>query len=171
MLRAPSQVRDYDEFVSIDPAFRQPPKAPGEKATDEERAQYKEARADYDAKLTASRDTGDWSPLRIEGQTPTKFVMGQVDRNVWRALMDRAMLPVDSARYVGQVMMNALLFRLACKHIADYDKFERLPDANWDHWTMAPASLVTKLDEIDPAIVGELGSAVFRRLQGVSGKS
>jgi hypothetical protein len=171
MIRPPSQVRDYDEFVSIDPAFRQAPTPPGEKATDEERAQYKEARADYDAKLTAARDTGEWKPLAIEGQTPTKFVMRQVDRNVWRALMDRAMLPVDSARHIGQVMMNALLFRLAVTHVTDFDKFERRPDRNWDDWVMAPAALVTQLDEIDPAIVGELGGAVFRRLQGVSGKS
>jgi hypothetical protein len=171
MIRPPSQQRDYETYVSIDPAFRQPPPAPGDTATDEERAQYKEARADYDAKLTAAKETGDWKPLLIEGQTPTKFVLGQVDRNVWRSLMDRAMLPVDSARYVGQVAMNALLFRLAIRDVVGFDKFERLPDANWDHWTMAPPSLVTTLDEISTAIVGEIGSAVFRRLQGISGKS
>jgi hypothetical protein len=165
--RLPSAQKPDDAHVSIDPAFRQPPADPGEKATDEERAQYKEARADYDAKLTAARDTGDWKPLLIEGQTPTKFVLKKVDRNVWRALMDRAMLPVDSARYIGQVMMNALLFRLAVVSISDFDKFDRAPDPQWDGWEMADAKLVTQLDEISTAIVGEVGGAVFRRLQGV----
>ncbi len=171
MIRPPSAVRDFDAFFSGDSAFTQPPADPPDDASDDAKKAHKEAVEGYIAKLRAARETGDWKPLLIEGQTPTKFVLRQVDRNIWREIMDRAVLPGDSPRHIGQVTLNALLFRLACISIAGWDKFERLPDAKWDLWSMAPASLVTQLDEIDPRIVGEIGSLVFERLRGVSGKS
>jgi hypothetical protein len=162
MIRSPSVVRDWDAFFSGDPAFTQPPKSEGE-PTDAD----KEAAESYIAALKAARETGDWKPLLVDGQTPTKFVMRQVDRNIWRAIMDRAVLPGDSPRHIGQVSLNALLFRLSIKEVVGWDKFDRQSDPNWDFWTMAPASLVTQLDEIDPRIVGEIGSLVFERLRGV----
>ncbi len=166
MIRPPSAQRDWDAFFSGDSAFVQPPTL-DDPPTDEQ----KSALEQYAAKLTTARETGDWKPLLIEGQAPTKFVMRQVDRNVWRSIMDRAVLPGDSPRHIGQVSLNALLFRLACVSVVGWDKFERQPDPSWEFWAMAPAKLVTDLDEIDPRIVGEIGSLVFERLRGVSGKS
>lgn len=162
MIRPPSQARDYDLFFSGDPAFRQPQRL-GVDATDEQRAELEQ----YLATLRAAKETGSWSSLLIEGQVPTKFVCQQVDRNVWRSLTDRAILPVDSPRHIGQVALHALLFRLAIKEVVGWPRFGREPDPTWDGWTMAPASLVTQLDEIDPRIVGEIGSDVFARLRGV----
>lgn len=160
--RPPTLQRDFDLCFSGDPAFKQPPKLVGD-PTDELRAEIEQ----YVTRLRVAKETGNWSELLIEGQLPTRFVCRQVDRNVWRSIMDRVILPGDSPRHIGQVTMNALLFRLAVKEITGWDKFERLPDANWDNWIMAPASLVTMLDEIDPRIVGEIGGDVFAKLRGV----
>ena len=169
-LRPPSVQRSYDDYVSIDPAFVQAPTVPAESATDAERALYKEESERYVAKLKAAKQTGDWTPLRIEGQTPTKFVLGQVDRNIWRALMDRALLSEESPRRIGQVTLYALLFRLALRSVEGFGdvKVERRPDPNWESWEMAQASLVTTFDELDPRIVGEIGGGIFQRLQTVS---
>lgn len=144
-----------------------PPVSPGDTATDEEREAFKQAVEEYVTKIRSARDTGDWTKVIIEGQVPTKFTLEQVDRNVWRELMDRAILPADSPRHIGQVTLNSLLFRLAVRAISGFDKFERLPDPRWDNWTMAPAALVSQLDSIDESIVGEIGAEVFRRLQGI----
>lgn len=159
IIRPPSQQRQWDTHVSIDPAFKQAP--PKDSET------YADDLAAYAVLLANARDSGDWSKLAIEGQSPTKFVLGQVDRNIWRAIMDRAVLPGDSPRHIGQVTLYALLFRLSIKSIVGWDKIERSPDFAWDGWVMAPADLVTTLDEIDPRIVGELGLEVFGRLRGV----
>lgn len=167
--RLPSAQKQYDDYCSLDPAFIQPPSPPAEGASDSERESFKAAAEEYLAKLTAAKETGDWSALRIDGQTPTKFVLGQVDRNVWRAIMDRAVLPGDSPRSIGQITLHSLLFRLALKSIVGLGdvKVERAPDHNWEGWVMAQADIVTQLDEIDPRIVGEIGAGVFKRLQGI----
>ena len=168
MIRPPSSQRSWDAFTTADPAIIQPPERPGDDASEADRVAHIEAASAWASKIKSARDTGDWSPIVLEGQQPTKFTLGHVDRNVWRTIQDRATLPADNPRHIGQVVLFALLFRLSVRAIAGWDKFERLPDAAWDNWTMAPADLVNKLDEINPAIVGELGMEVFKRLAGVS---
>lgn len=167
MISPPSQQRDYDAFFSGDPAFVQPPSLPSGEVSEAAQKAYEDDLAQYLVKLKAAQETGDWKPLLLDGQSATKFVLRQVDRNVWRAIMDRAVLPGDSPRHIGQVILNALLFRLAIKEIVGWDKIERQRDPAWDNWVMAPASLITHLDEIDPRIVGEIGALVFDRLRGV----
>lgn len=169
--RLPSNQKQYDDYCSLDPAFVPAPVAPGDTASTDEIEAFKSAAAEYLAKLKAARKTGDWSALLAPGQTigsATKFVLGHVDRNVWRAVMDRAILHGDSPRHIGQTVLPSLLFRLAIKSIVGLGevKVERLPDPQWDGWVMAQASIVTTLDEIDPRIVGEIGMGVFQRLQG-----
>jgi hypothetical protein len=168
MIRPPSLAKPFDLFVTCDPAIIRAPSRPAENCTPEEVEAYKTALAEYATKIRNARETGDWQPVVVEGQVPTKFVMGQVDRNVWRAVMDRAVLPGDSPRHIGQITLNALLFRLAVRNVVGLDAFSRSADSHWDGWVMAPASLVTQLDEIDPSIVGEIGAEIFRRLQTVS---
>ena len=160
MIRTPSAVRDYDAYFSGDSAFEQPP-------TPAEGDEYNA----YQAKLTAARETGDWSPLLIAGQVPTKFVLGQVDRTTWRAVTDRAILPADNPRHIGPISMPAIVFRLAVKSIVGMDAFKRQRDERWDGWIMAPASVVDQLDDIDLRIVNEISDQVFSRLRGVSPKS
>ena len=166
--RPPSNQRQYDTYSSLDPAFIQAPPVPGENATDDE----KRAAEDYLAKLKAAKQTGDWSPMLAPGKTladATKFVLGQVDRNVWRAIMDRAgQLPPDSPRFIGFSTLQSLLFRLALKSVVGFGdvKVERLPDPQWDNWTMAQSSIVTMFDELNPLIVGEIGIGILNRLKG-----
>jgi hypothetical protein len=166
MIRPPSLQRSWDAFVTSDSAIIPAPKR-DDAASDEE---HKTALEAWIAKIRAARETADWKPVIVEGQSPTKFVMGQVDRNIWRSVMDRAVLSPDSPRHIGQIALNALLFRLSVREVPEFKKFERTPDASWDMWVMAPASLVNELDEVDPSIVGELGSEVLRRLQGIDSK-
>ncbi len=168
-LRPPSSQKQYDDYASIDTAFRQPPSAPADDCTADQRKQYDEALADYTAKLQAAKDTGDWSALRVEGQTPTKFVLGQIDRNIWRAILDRATLPNSNPRWIGSATLLNILFRLALKSIVGWDiKVERRSDPDWEDWEMAQPELVTMLDEIRPSIVSEIGGGVYKRLQSIS---
>lgn len=165
MIRPPSLVRHWDSYFPGDPALKQPPSPPADDASEADRDEYKAQLEAYVTTLRACRDTSDWAPLRIEGREPTKFVMGQVDRNIWRELIDRGTLPTASPLRVGTVMLYALLFRLSVRQIVGWPKFDREPDPAWNGWTMAPASLVNDLDEIDPRIVGDLGAEVFERLK------
>jgi hypothetical protein len=164
--RPPSAQRPYETYYSGDPAFVQPPKAPADDASDEAKKEYTDALEQHGAKVKSARDTGNWQALIVEGQSPTKFVMAQVDRGVWRELADRMILPPDSHRRVGIVTLRALAFRLAIKSIGGWDKFERLPDPSWDNWTMAPEDIVAELDAIDAGIVNEIGTDVLERLRG-----
>lgn len=168
VIRPPSLVRQWDAYVSIDPAFVQAPKPPADGEPTED---YQRELDEYLAKLKAARETGNWSALRVPGTAePTKFVMGQVDRNAYRALVDRCHLPADSARRVGDVLLFPILMRLALKSVVGLGdvKIERSPDPNWDNWMMAQPEIVTLLDEINPSIVVELGMGVAARLAGLT---
>lgn len=167
MIRPPSAQRPWDTFYSLDSAIIQPPAIPDGELTEEQQAEIKAAIADYRAKIKVAKETGDWRAIVVDGQVPTKFTMAQVDRNVWRAVVDRMQLPTNSHRYIGPAQASAVVFRLAVKAIAGWDAFERLPDPLWDNWTMAPAKIVEQLDEIDQRIVAEIANDVFLRLQGV----
>lgn len=160
--RLPSSQKQYDDYFSGDPAFKQPPPAPDD-PTDEQKA----ALAEYETKLKAARETGDWRQLLVEGQTPTRFVLGQIDRNIFRAIQDRAILPLNSPQRIGPVQLFALLFRLALKSVVGFGdlKVERDFDPAWG-WVMAQADVVHQLDEVDPRIVGEIGTNILERLKG-----
>jgi hypothetical protein len=165
MIRLPSLFRDYDLCWSGDSAIRQPPPAPADDATDEQRAAYKLALADYERALEVARETGNWPAVTLENQVPAKFVMRQVDRNAWRALADLWSLPRDNPRRLGDHTMLALVFRLALKNIVGVDGLEvrRSIDPRWE-WEMADANVVTLLDTVSPSIVTEIGSIVLQRL-------
>lgn len=169
MIRLPSLQRDFDGYFSKDPAFEQSPPAPDADASEDAKAKYKLELDGYNAKLKAAWETGDWSALIKPGETPTKFVLGQVDRTTWRALDDRVRLPSSNPRHIGMSSLLHLLFRLAIREVAGIDalKVKRLPDSRWDDWVMAQADIVSILDELDSEIVSEIGMQVFWRLQDV----
>lgn len=155
MIRFASLQKDYDFYVSVDPAFKQRP-------ADEA------AQAQYDADLAAARKTGDYRALLLEGQTPTKFVLGQVDRNTWRALVDRVQLPPTVPRKVGEGTFQALVFRLAIRDIPALDeKVERKADPKWDGWVLAQESLVETMDATWPTIISEIATHVLERLHDI----
>jgi hypothetical protein len=168
--RAPSLTKPWDEFVSIDPVFVQAPQPPDDDASPEVKAEHRKALAEYGAKLRSARDTGDWLPLvapdrRIDDAT--KFVLLQVDSNIWRELLDRATLPLDSAKRIGAATLRALLVRLAVKSIPGFPiAIERTLDEQWGY-VMAGAEVVDLLDKHDARIVGELGTRIMERLRGV----
>lgn len=172
MLRQPSLQKPYPDFFTGDPSVIKPPKAPEKDADEKAVADYKRELEEFRTKIMNAKETGDWSAITVPGETITQFVMGHVDRNLWRSLMDRAALPADNPRYIGPVMMAALLTRLSIQSIVGWDvKVERRSDDDWDGWTMAQPELIQKLDDLDTRIVSELGGGVFRRLQTISPKS
>ena len=167
MIRPPSLLKSWDECVSIDPAFKQAPQLKDGASEDEQKA-FKEAVEEYLATLKSCRDNGDWSKLTLDGQQPTRFTMLQVDRNIFRELLDRMNLPYNSHLRVGSAAGRAILVRLALKAISGYEtKIERKPDSQWG-WEMAQAEIVNELDAIDPRIVGELGTRLLEKYRGVS---
>jgi hypothetical protein len=165
MIRPPSLVRSWDAFYPKDPAFKQAPALPADDAPQADRDEFKLQAEAYLTTLRTCRETGDWSPLRIEDREPTKFVMGPVDRNIWRELLDRCQLSTSSPRSIGFTTLLALLFRLSVRQIVGWEKIVREPDPDWGDWTMAPADLVDQLDNIDSGIVGELGREVLEKLK------
>ena len=170
MLRPPSLSKSWDEYVSIDGAFVQAPTL-ADDANDEAKAEFAKAAEDYAAKLKAARETGDWTPMLAPGRAlneATRFTMLQVDRNIWRELLDRSTLPLDVPNRLGPAMLRALMVRLALKSIAGLDlKIERSIDDRWGY-EMAQADTVSYLDSIDPRVVGELGTRVIERMRGAS---
>jgi hypothetical protein len=161
MIRPPSAVKHYDWYYSGDSAFVQ-------LASDATEDQVKEHRA----RLTAARETGDWTALLVPGGSPTKFVLGQVDRNDWRAVLDRCELPDSNPRAIRHGELAALLFRLAIRSIPGFGevKITRTADEQWGGWVMAQPEIVTMLDEIDEFIVVEIGAHVLSRLRGIGPK-
>jgi hypothetical protein len=173
VIRLPSLQRAVDCYFSGDPALKQPPVAPDKDASEESIAAYKSAFAEYDATLTACQETGQWAPLLIDGQVPLKFVLGQVDRTIWRSVIDRGALPNNNPRHIGTGALLSLLFRLALRDLvgADGVVVQRSSDSHWDGWVMAQPEIVTVLDAANHNIVSEIGGSVYRRLLGISPKS
>lgn len=168
MIRLPSLQRAWSAFVTSDPAIIKRPADPGDAASEDEQKQYAVELAEWQAKIKAARETGDWAPVTLPDQQPTRFQLQQVDRNVWRTIQDRATLRPGTPGCIGFVQLTALLFRLAIKDINGLDlKIERAVDPEWG-WVMASPAIVNALDEADPSIIGELGLEVFNRLRGLS---
>lgn len=172
MIRLPSTFRPYDVYFSGDPALKQSPDAPKADASEDDIKAYVEAKKQYLATFFACHDTGDWSPLLIEGQTPLKFVMLHVDRTTFRALVDRIGLPESNPRHIGERLAQSLFVRLALSSIVGAEGLvvRRESDPQWDGWVMAQPEVIQVLDAADPRIVSELGLMVQRKAT-LSGKS
>lgn len=166
-IRFPSLQRAYDDFYSRDPAIIPRPAEPADTATIEEIAAYRAAFEEWSNKIKVARETGRWDLVIVPGGVPTKFVMGQVDRNAWRTIVDRMQLAETNKMHIGMTQLASLLFRLAIQDIPGLDiKVTRYVDPEWG-WEMAQPELVTLLDSADPKIVGELSSGIWRRLQEI----
>jgi hypothetical protein len=171
MIRLPSLQRAYDDFYSRDPAVIPEPAEPAKTATDDDWKTYRKAVEERTTKVRAAKENGHWDDVLVPGGVPTKFVMGQVDRNAWRAIADRFQLPEDNKQRIGLNELSSLLFRLALRDIPGLDiKIQRYVDPEWG-WEMAQAEIVTLLDQADPRIVGEISGGVWRRLQEIAPKS
>lgn len=165
MIRPPSNQKPYDEYWSGDPAFVQPPQKPTDES-DEARRKYVADLAEHAAKLKRARQTGDWSPLLIEGQQPTKFVMQPIRGAQWRWLVDESTR--EDEHRMGPAQFWSLMFRCACVSVKNLGV--DLPDKPVRHKDLgliAPADIPNALDTIDAAIVTELADAAFARAQNL----
>jgi hypothetical protein len=158
MIRPPSLQKHQDDFYSGDPAFIQ---LPGD-ATEAQRVEHAH-------RWKVARETGNYSALLVEGQHATKFTMQPIKRNDWRAFADRASLPFDSSRRIGNAVLPSLLFRMSVVSISGLDiEIKRYPHREWDGWDMASVDVIEMLDSIDPRIVTELGELAFTRMSDIS---
>lgn len=145
--RAPSNQQTYDLFWSGDPAFVQ--------------GDSKE----HERKLEVARDTGDWSPLLIQGQTPTKFVTRQIPGDLRRRLVDWY-----EAHKLGARELDALLVRLAVTDVVGFGDFRLKFTAHDDWGRIATTDLPNALDQYAPGAVAELAFQIFNRMMNPSGK-
>lgn len=145
--RPPSNQSTFDMFWSGDPAFVQ--------------GDGKE----HEKKLEIARETGDWSGLIIQGQTPTKFVSRQIPGELKRRILDRY-----QAGKLGPYELDALLLRMAIVDVIGLGDF-KLKFTMSDEWgKIASADLTNALDACAPGAVTELSLQVFNRMMGLSGK-
>jgi hypothetical protein len=143
LARLPSVQQPYDDYYSGDPAFEQPVDP---------------------VKLERARETGDWSPLLIEGKAPTKFVMKPLSGDLKRKLHDRM-----KAGTIGLAETMSIAFRAAVVSIENFSApFQPVTFA--DYGKVAPVDVTNDLDAIDLAIVNELGSEALNRAGGLSPK-
>lgn len=146
--RPPSNQRTYDAFWSKDPAFIQG------------------AGPDHERKIEIARETGDWSSLLIEGQTPTKFVLRQIPGEIKRRILDRF-----AAEKIGGYELDSLLLRLAVADVVNLGDFKLKLTVDDEWGTLATHDLPNLLDECAPGCVAEIGLLVYQRMMGLSGKS
>lgn len=166
MLRLPSNQRDYDDYWSGDPAFIQPSPLP-DNPTDEQTAEWKKAFEEHAAKIKRARETGDWSPLLIEGQQPTKFVMQQIRGDQWRYLVDESTR--EDEHRMGPATFWQLMFRCACVSVKNLGiDVNDKPVKHRDLGLIAPADIPNLLDKIDASIVTELAGAAFERARNLN---
>lgn len=155
MIRPPSNQKPYDEYWSGDPAFVQPDA--NDPASVEEHA----------CRVKRARETGDWTPLLIEGQEPTKFVMQPIKGDQWRWLVDESTR--EDEHRMGPAKFWSLMFRCACVSVKNLgiqlpDKPVRHPDLGM----IAPVDIPNTLDSIDASIVTELAGAAFERARALN---
>lgn len=154
MLRLPSNQREYDEYWSGDPAFHQP-------------ADSDEARAEHAAKIKRARETGDWSPLLIDGETPTKFVMRPIKGDQWRWLVDEATR--EDEHRMGPALFNQLMFRCAVVSVKNLGMKVNEDQVRHKKLGMiAPKDIPDVLDSIDASIVTELAGVAFERARNIN---
>lgn len=148
--------RQYDEYWSGDPAFAQPDKD----ATDEQRKEHQN-------KVRIARETGDWSPLLIEGMQPTKFVMRALRGRVSRKMVD----DIGFGK-IGSAELASISFRAAIISIENGPTdLPAITQVNTDYGAIASMDITDALDALALEIVGELGSTVLARARGPSPKS
>lgn len=145
--RPPSNQHTYDAFWSGDPAFVQ-----GEGA-------------EHQRKIERARETGDWSPLLIEGLAPTKFVLRQVPGEIKRRILDRF-----AAEKIGGNELDSLLLRIAVVDVSGLGDFKLKFTMDDDWGRLVTNDLPNILDEHAPGCVGEIAVQIFNRMMGLSGK-
>ena len=167
MIKGPSVQRPYDEYFSGDPAFVQPPDAPEKDASEEDRKTYATARKAYGELLERARETGDWSPLRVEGgPVPTRFHVKPLSGEAFREICAR----IDSQE--APVLLAPWAFRAAIVKMDNAGEHEIKTEKDPRFGRIATVATTNYLDSIDMNIVTEIGLVLIGRgTQGLSPKS
>lgn len=155
MIGTPSLLKPYDEYYSGDPAFAQAPPLAS-----------REQLAEHEHRVKVARETGDWSPLAVEGVQPTKFTMKPLRGQQYRRIVDDLL-----ASRIGRGEANSLAFRCAVLEIVNFGAFE-MKFVETEKWgKIASVDVSNAIDAIDLRIVTELGEEALRRAQDISPKS
>ena len=155
----PSTYKPHAIWFSRDPAFNAPaiPER-AEGVTDDAWKLVADAwlltAAEWDRKIDQARETGVIDDLLIEGMTPTLFTVRAMPAEAMHRLHDRM-----STGAVGNVEAASLAFRACVVGVTNFgDKPMTLKMTNHpDYGPIENGALVQMLDELDPAIVAQLG--------------
>ena len=148
----PSTYKPHAIWFSRDPALNAPVRG------DESDDAWKKIETEWDRKVAQARETGYIAPILVEGQTPTTFTVTAMPAEALRKALDRF-----QAGRIGSAELAALVFRACVTSVSNFDGYEVKTTRDPDYGRLATSDLVQKLDEIDPAIVGELGNYLFGR--------
>lgn len=157
MIKAPSLRGPYNDHFSEDPAFLQ-------LATDATPEQI----AEYTAKLTAATETGNWSPLRVEGAgEPTTFVLRPIPSSAFGQLVDL------QRGGTGENETLELAFRIALASVSNLGeaKVSFVEDPRFGR--IASASFLETAGihgALGVRIVREIGSRIIRRASDLGPK-
>lgn len=144
--RRPSLTTTYDWCYAKDPALEQP--------SDEMTPEQLKALA---KRHQVARETGAWTSITRAGENPTRFVVRPLHGKLVRRVRD-----LVAMGKLGESESRALLVQLALTDIAGEDFDVELVDhPTWGK--LAPDSLITELDAIDPGIVTDLSDEILRR--------
>lgn len=149
-----SLIKTYDEFSQFDPAFRQL----ADDAPEDEVAAYA-------ATVERCRETGTWTELLVEGQTPTKFRLRPIPGNVARALRD--ILSTRGPAEMASLYLRAALIGVENLASREYAK-AKLVNEPGIPGQIADVDIPNQLDTANPMIVSELGALVFKRAEAPS---
>lgn len=165
-IRTRSLQHEYDEFWTGDEAFQQPPKEPDVSREKNPPAweAHDKALAEWQRRVRVARETGNWEALRIDGAPdPTRFVLKPIPGNLFRKLVD----DVTNGAIGGTEAMT-LMLQLALVDVVNLEGVKDVGRTKHPRYgDMATVQVPNLLDKIDPTIVGELGSAIRDRAQGV----
>lgn len=112
----PQTAGTYRLVFASDPAVRQPvlPSDPGPDADDDARAEVKRATeaaaATYREAWRVARETDEWKPMLVDGESPTYFVCQWIPREAWRRWSD---LRRENGGSMGDQEAESALVRLA----------------------------------------------------------
>lgn len=119
-LRPPSLQREYDDFWSGDPALLQPPMPPDETASDELKKAWLAEITAHAELLQRARESGDWTPLFLAGQNPTKFTLRPLPAHAYALLADMSKkYTAEGVRVHNDNELTALAFCIAIVRVTN----------------------------------------------------
>lgn len=109
-------------------------------------------------KLNVSRETGDYAPILLKGETPTWFHFRVIPGTLMREFQNGLM-----SEEVKNFKIPSLAFRLAITKIENLDGIKIETEDDPSYGKIAKASIVDSLDMINAGIVNELGEFALNR--------